>query len=145
MVLKRRGISVSPSDVIDHVMRRKAYVKGVGCRHAALARVIADYGIPAYNQEFTNPDDPYKTIFTERLASMGMTKITRGLRTNSLVIASIGRKWKQDGSGHLVLIYGGTSNTFAVDDPDYDGGELVQRVSRETFEKAWRKLAIFVE
>ena len=155
MALSRRGIAVSDRDIIGHVLARNGYLKGVGCRHAALARVLTDYGVLAYNQEFT---PPRRDIAVDRgrcanVRSLGLQKVTRWVTSGKLVIVSVNRSFSAtENCGHLVLVHGITMKNgkarFVIDDPDHayaqeSGSRLLTRYA--AFRASWRRLAIFIE
>ena len=173
MALSRSSRKAEAEDVIQKVLHRKAYVEGIGCRHDQLARVLVDYGIPAYNQEFTPPTDD-----DVRMREYGAQKIVHWVQggEKNTVIASVNRlpgDWTRRSTidrsklqeiikgGHLVLIHGLTSppvngrhercyssTSFVIDDPDYEIGRMDEgraEISYDKFVKSlWRGLAIFV-
>ncbi|MDE0243495.1 MAG: C39 family peptidase [Candidatus Kaiserbacteria bacterium] len=160
MTLRHYGKEVTPEEVIDRIVSRNGYLEGVGCRHAIIARTLVDYGIPAYNQEFTPP-----TANEYEMHMRGAEKIVKWAQINShfLVIASVNRLAKNNDhvgtdrrrGGHLVLIHQAVARStdwkkshLHLCDPDYSLPHK-QRVSDtsltfEEFVDVWRGLAIFI-
>ena len=64
------------------MVKIKGYIEGVGCKHASIARLLGNWGIPAYTQEFTMPTWIRREVF----ANMGLNKIKRFVKQDGLVI-----------------------------------------------------------
>ena len=139
MVLWRAGEPYSYEGIVGEVTDMNGYVKGIGLKHTAIARVLSNHNIPAYQQEFTHPSD---TV----LRDIGIQKIEEQVAVGNLVIASVMRHFNPDASStHLVLITAVRDGDFIIDDPDHDGGSAGISVPIADFSAVWRGYAIFAE
>ena len=140
MVLTIAGKEYTIENLIQETLHLKGYIEGIGWRHAALARTIANRNIPAYSQEFTSPNND-KTLF-----AIGMKKIKEQVQSGNPVIVSVLRHFNPDATAtHLVVITGIADDAFIVQDSDYEeGGENIA-VSFDRFAQAWRGFAIFTD
>ncbi len=77
----------------------------------------------------------------------GFSDIDNALQNGGLVILSVKRGWKDDGTPHSVLVVGKDGEEYVLYEPDAqskeDGGII--RLTREDLAPYWRRLAMFGE
>lgn len=128
-----------------------------GWVHDAIVMLAHNYGFSAYRQEFRSMDIDYESkkmqegIYHDKLSQDGIEKIIRYLRSKKPVIVSAVKKFQEEDKFHTVILIGFEEQDekilgFYYHDPDalvrQDG--VRQFVNMETFEKFWRRLAIFI-
>jgi hypothetical protein len=121
----------------------------VGWDHQALVRLLRNHGVTAYAQEFKSNNQQLLEKFTEK----GLEKISNVLQNSLPVIASVEAGFDSNDNSHMILFTGiekdenGEVAGFFYNDPDNrDGADRADKfVDMETFQKFWRKFAIFVE
>jgi hypothetical protein len=128
-----------------------------GWMHDAIVMLAHNCGFSAYRQEFRSMDIDYESkktqngIYHDKLSQDGIEKIVRYLHSNKPVIVSAVKKFQEEDKFHTVVLIGyeekdGKIVGFYYHDPDAlvrEDGEK-QFVNMETFEKFWRRLAIFI-
>ncbi len=122
-----------------------AYGKS-GWIHQGLINVATNLNLSIYRKEFksNNPEE------SQVLLNQGINELLESLENGKPVLVSAVKKFKEPDKFHMVLLVGfeGNKNNlkgFYYHDPDAEtvesGKNLV--VSIETFQKYWRKMAIF--
>lgn len=131
--------------LIDDAVLRGAHDPTIGWIHAGLIALANEFDVAlesrVYRAKAVNE--------VEHLASKGLAEISTELALLRPVIASVRRGFSDTGTPHMVVLSGvgedAEGKYFLVHDPDseVEEGAQYRRVSREQFEKNWRKLAIF--
>jgi hypothetical protein len=145
---------------IEQLIKEGFLIGGFGLDgwvHDAIVMLAHNYGFSAYRQEFRSMDIDYESkkmqegIFHQKLSEDGTEKIIRYLKSKKPVIVSAVKKFQEEDKFHTVVLIGLEEQGdkvlgFYYHDPDalvrQDG--MKQFVNMETFEKFWRRLAIFI-
>jgi len=144
----------TPDELIEEGLTIKARTEH-GWDHQGIANLAHNHGVPAYKEEFrsihvdTNKDTFAPSEFKSSLTEYGIEKIVSTLCDGGLVIASVLRGLKADGTFHSILIVGyeegGGNLTFVFHDPDAKFGQKSNlRISKDDFVPVWRNMAIFI-
>ena len=144
MALAARSSSrLTISDLIKEALTIEgAYQESIGWSHTGLVLVAHNHGIPAYQEEFRSRN-PHTE---ENLAHYGVKKIKEELTRGKVILASVRKDFKPEGSPHIILLIGVTSRGFEYHDPaqlDPSHGAN-QVITEEDFFKSWRRLCIVV-
>jgi len=126
-----------------------------GWTHESLVRLLRNYGINAYPQEFRtisvefNENGPVfnPSEFSEKLFESGIQKIIQKIDNKLPSIVSVNAGFNDNAHTHLVLITGYDDKGFFYHDPDSRNGvtKKDEFVDLEKFKEYWRKFAIFVD
>lgn len=131
--------------LIDDAVARGAHDPAIGWIHARLIALANEFDVALESRVYRAKAADEE----EHLASKGLAEIAVELSALRPVIASVRRGFSDAGTPHMVVLSGAGEDVegkyFLVHDPDSKSEEGAQyrRVSREQFEKNWRKLAIF--
>jgi hypothetical protein len=145
---------------IEELIKEGFLIGGFGTDgwiHDAIVMIAHNYGFSAYRQEFRSMDIDYESkkmkegIYHDKLIQFGIEKISRYLKSEKPVIVSAVKKFQEEDKFHTVVLIGyeesnGKIIGFYYNDPDAlvkEDGEC-QYVDLKTFEKFWRRLAIFI-
>lgn len=155
MILDSDGIENDFNDLYKEAEfiggRQKA-----GWNHETLVRILRNYGIPAYAQEFLAHSINLDVLavasapHSKAFEAAGLAKIKKVLDSGKPVIVSVHAGFSQDSekkkslnmTSHVVLIVGYDGESFYINDPILDGASVV---SSDHLLRYWRMLAIFVE
>lgn len=129
-----------------------------GWEHDALVMLMHNYGLHSYRQEFKSltidqelhvvSESPYSEGFLEE----GIQKIRRTINAGFPVIVSVPGYTGQKGESHITVLTGLEEKDGKIVGFYYHQSALKTRnegehlfINIETFQKHWRRMAIFVE
>lgn len=157
----RAGDKKNKLPAVEDLIKEGFLIGGFGINgwmHDAIVMLAHNYGFSAYRQEFRSMDIDYDSkktrdgIYHDKLSQDGVEKIVRYLHSKKPVIVSAVKKFQQEEDKfHTVVLIGyeekdGKIVGFYYHDPNAlvrEDGEK-QFVNMESFEKFWRRLAIFI-
>lgn len=145
---------------IENLIKEGYLIGGFGVdgwMHDAIVILAHNHGFSAYRQEFRSMDIDYESkkthegIFQSKLTQDGIEKILDYINADQPVIISAVKKFQDEDKFHTIVVHGyeqknGKVLGFYYHDPDSlvrSDGER-QFVDIKSFEKFWRKLAIFI-
>jgi len=158
MILEYLAREESPSimNLIKEGLAMNGY-EARGWYHQALTKLLRNWGVPAYNQEFVSG------IFNQRegiikatsdegnpILEKGIEKLKVSLENNFPIIVSVGENFDENTSTHLILLTGIYEDEygfggFYYHDPNAKEGKKENLfVDLVKFKNYWRKTAIFV-
>lgn len=140
MSLHMAGKDFDRGNVIQELVDIGAYVADAGWKHAAMARVLANFDLSAYNQEFSNE------FGIGALKEKGLRKIQRELLKGNAVIISATLDSMLNDHPTNILLNGIEEDHIILQDPDNkkDNGEN-EKIHINKLKEAWSSLAIFIE
>ena len=122
-----------------------------GWTHEVLVRVLRNYNVLAYRQEFVahtiDMDTQIATYadHTPEFVEQGILKIKKSLDAHNPVMISVVAGFSQNKSDHLVLVIGYQDESFVIFDPILSVEQNPKIVHIDTLKNFWKKLALFVE
>ena len=141
MALWYKGSEASVEDILsDPVITEDNLFDAEGnSRHAMLVRILGNFGVLGYCQEFTHKS-------TDELEILGRQKVIDWVSSGNLCLASVFRGFDTKAiSGHVVLVRGVSGDEFCIDDPDCELGGPGLMIPFDTFFGSWKKRVIFIE
>jgi len=139
---------VSVSELIGRGLEIGGYDFDIGWRHDGLVSLAKEYGLEMTRREYKSADAREKEI----LFRQGVSDIVRSLAEKKPVLVSVLKRFRDTGGFHIVVLVGlktdeGVLKGFYYHDSDTRAGEAGEGlfVDMDTFEKRWRRLAIFVK
>ncbi len=122
-----------------------------GWTHEVLVRLLRNYNILAYRQEFIahNIDlgNQLASVadHTNEFVEKGIQKIKTSIDNQNPVMVSVRAGFSENKEDHMVLVIGYQENTLIVFDPILSEDQNPKVVNIDIFRDFWKKLAIFVE
>lgn len=154
MALKtlRKDFKLTPDELLEEGLSINGYSYTGFWRHASIAILAHNHGLPAYIEEFKSEPFNKPTKYAKGLLNYGAEKIFNFLKNGQgLVIVSIPKNWTELNKPHAVLLTGvkvkNGEKYFLYNDSakETEKAGAGQEIFIEDFKKSWRKLAIFIE
>ena len=122
-----------------------------GWTHEVLVRLLRNYNILAYRQEFIahniDVDNQQASVadHTNDFVEKGIQKIKTNIDNQNPVMVSVRAGFSENKADHMILIVGYEENNLIVFDPILHSDQNPKLINIDVFKDFWKKLAIFVE
>ena len=133
--------TLRPLDVlVAEALALSARDPNVGWIHERIILLAKNHGVAFARREYKGEDEAENLM-------RGFTDIDTALKNEGLVILSVKRGWKDDGTPHSVLVVAKEGEEYTIYEPDATSKEEggVVRISNATLAQYWRRLAMFAE